>query len=665
MSDPGPLHAFSGGFLGPGRQARRIRRILALAGSPVRAGWPRTDGQVIAWGHSPRAARAEYVARKSGAALLRAEDAFLRSLFPGRAGEPTLGLLLDRTGIHFNPARPSDLETLLATHPLDDHALLERARLGMARMKHAGLTKYSSHDPDCTPPPPGYVLIVDQVKADASLTHGGLDGPLPPHLFREMLVQAQLDWPGARIVIRTHPETRGGHRQGHFTAQDADAPHITLCDTPVSPWDLLEGALAVYTVSSQLGFEAILAGHKPRVFGLPFYAGWDLTQDSMPHPRRGRRLTRAQLFAAAMLFYPLWYDPCRDRLCPFEDALDHLEARTRAWRADRHGYNALDMRLWKRPHLQAFFGHWQRLRFSQTPDPDRPNLIWGAAPAPQTGRSIRIEDGFLRSRGLGAELTPPLSLVADDTGLYYDPAHPSRLEALIAAPPPPGASARAEALATRIIEAGLSKYNLAGPPPDLPPGHRILVPGQVEDDASIRLGAGEIRTNLALLQETRRQNPDAVILYKPHPDVEAGLRPGTIPPDLARAHADHILGRTDPAQLLPMVNEVWTITSTLGFEALLRGIPVTTLGVPFYAGWGLTRDLGPVPHRRTARPTRAEFIHAALIAYPRYHDPLTNRPCPPEVALDRLITGKLPRKPALRALAKLQGILAGQSWLWR
>ncbi|MCC5954959.1 MAG: capsular polysaccharide biosynthesis protein [Natronohydrobacter sp.] len=662
---PIPVHAYTGGFLGASASARRIRRIMALAGLPMRAGWPGRAGTVAVWGHAAHAARGEWVARHCGAKLIRLEDAFLRSLFPGRGGEPPLGLLIDHTGIHFDPSRPSDLETLLATHPFDDHALMERARLGMARLKHGQFSKYAAHDPDLAPPPPGYVLVVDQVRGDASLTRGGLNGPLSEHLFQEMLVQAQLDFPGARVVIRTHPETIGGFRAGHFTKADVTGAHITLSSDPVSPWELLEGAIAVYTVSSQLGFEAILAGHRPRVWGLPFYAGWGLTDDQTPHPRRRRKLTRAQLFAGAMLLYPHWYDPCRDRLCRFEDALNHIEALRRAWREDRHGYTALDMRLWKRAHLQAFFGRWQAVRFAKAPDPARPNLVWGAVPAPVAPRVIRVEDGFLRSRGLGAELTPPLSLITDDLGLYFDPAQPSRLEALIAAPMPPGGADRAGALRATILAQRLSKYNLSGSLPDLPQGHRILVPGQVEDDASIRLGTTRIRTNLDLLRETRAHNPDAIILYKPHPDVEAGLRPGAVMETDALTHADSVLSRADPVLLLEQVQEVWTMTSTLGFEALLRGVPVTTLGAPFYAGWGLTRDLGDIPERRRARPDLATFIHAALIAYPRYLDPVTGLPCPPEIALERLASGHSPKPPHLRVLAKLQGQFATYPRIWR
>jgi len=206
------VHAVSGGFLGPSAQARRIRRIMALAGYPIRIGWPKTSDLIAAWGHAPRAARAEALASHTGAAILRVEDAFLRSLFPGRRGEPTLGLLLDQQGIYYDPSRPSDLETLLATHPLDDHALLQTARLCMARLRAHHLSKYSGTDPKIPPPPPGYVLVIDQVRGDASLRHGGLHGPLSPHIFREMLVQAQLDHPTARIVIRTHPENAQGLR---------------------------------------------------------------------------------------------------------------------------------------------------------------------------------------------------------------------------------------------------------------------------------------------------------------------------------------------------------------------------------------------------------------------------------------------------------------------
>ncbi len=710
---PRRLCYFNAGIL---RQPR-LRRNLELAGYPLVPLRARGAAGVAVWGRSPHALRGEAVAEARGLPLIRLEDAFLRSIRPGRSGEPPLGLLIDDLGVHFDAAAPSRLEQLLATHPLDDSNLLRRAREGIGRIRASHLSKYNNFDPSPPAPPAGYVLVVDQTRGDASIRHGGASEAT----FAEMLTAARLDHPGARLLIKTHPETLAGHRPGHYGPADCDA-RTTLFADPCSPHDLLDGAIAVYTVSSQLGFEAILAGHRPQVFGQPFYAGWGLTADRQPPLRRGRKLTPAQLFAAAMILAPVWYDPCRDRLCSFEEALDQLEAETRAFRADRLGHVATGMRLWKRGPLQAFFGREKRLTFADPPEKaarlaekrGQALLIWaGRAPegfAPPVP-VLRVEDGFLRSRGLGADLVAPLSLVTDDLGIYYDPTRPSRLEHLIRAPLPPGGAARAEALIARLTTLRLSKYNLPAST-DLPPhdGRRvILVPGQVEDDASIRLGCGAIRSNLGLLQAVRAANPQALILYKPHPDVEAGLRPGALPPAALEGLADFIAPQADPISLIEHADQVWTLTSTLGFEALLRGKPVTCLGAPFYAGWGLTADLGsadlgptdlahadldqpdlgpndlasgtlgqtalsPIPPRRLRAPdghplpriTLAQLAYAALIAYPRYFDPESRRPCPPEVILDRLASGQAPRRSlANRLLAKAQGALASHAWLWR
>ena len=668
--------------------------MLELAGFSLHLGLPGPDDGVVVWGRSPYAGRGEKVAARYGLPLIRLEDAFLRSLRPGRTGAPGLGLMIDAGGVHFDSTAPSALERLLSTSRLDDSNLLARARDGIARLRHLHLSKYNTHPVPGPLPAPGYVLVVDQTRGDASIRFGGAREAT----FREMLVLAQEENPGKRVVIKTHPETQAGLRPGHFSTADAKG-HVSLLSDPVSPYALLEGAIAVYTVSSQLGFEAILAGHRPVVLGQPFYTGWGLSDDRSPVPRRRRILTKPQLFAGAMILAPTWVDPCRGRLCSFEAAVDQLEAEVRAFREDRAGHVATGMRLWKRRRMQEMFGREVPLVFrtdakaaAQLAENTGKTLIgWGTSPA--APKALRVEDGFLRSRGLGAELVPPLSLVLDDLGIYYDPSRESRLERLILSPLPPGGAARAEALRHQLITARVSKYNLASavptlesqtlsdPDPDLERSHgtdpsplRVLVAGQVEDDASILLGGGAVRTNLGLLQAARAAHPKAVILYKPHPDVEAGLRPGKIAAKALTGLADFVAKNADPLTLIADVDQVWTMTSLLGFEALIRGKPVTTLGAPFYAGWGLTRDLGPVPMRRhhapdghpLPRPSLHHLIHAALIGYPRYYDPVSRRPCPPEVVSARLASGEVPHPGAvLKGLSKLQGLLATQAWLWR
>ncbi len=651
------LFVYNGGFL----TQRRVRRILGLAGYDIRVGLPKDGDMVGVWGNSPTAHRGLNIAEKYDAPMLRVEDAFLRSLHPGRGGEAPLGLLLDRNGVHFDATNTSGLETLLNTHPLDDTALLNRARGGIERLKELHLSKYSAFDTTLQPPNPGYVLVVDQASDDASVLASNGDQAR----FREMLVMAQEENPDARVLIKTHPETIEGHRAGYYSDHD-QSDRVSILSEPISPWTLLEGAVGVYTLSSQFGFEAILAGHKPRVFGQPFYAGWGLTQDEAYLPHRQRTLTRAQLFAAAMILYPTWYDPFRDQLCELETVLDTLEAQTRAWRQDRKGWTASGMRLWKRRHLQKMFGREKKILFtSDIPTPsDRPHMVW-ANHSRDAGDVVRVEDGFLRSRGLGARLVPPLSLATDTLGIYYDPTRPSQLEEMIARRETlrPDQELRVERLISRIVSTQVSKYNTGGSGPSIPEGHRILVPGQVEDDASIQLGTSNIRTNLDLLRAVREANPDAVIVYKPHPDVEARLRTGEIDTD---GLADIVAVETNPAALLSQVHEVWTMTSLLGFEALLRGVSVTTLGGPFYAGWGLTRDLGTVPARRGARPSLSGLTHAALIDYPRYMDPVTGQACPVEVAVQRLAEGYgSAGSTPLRLLSKLQGVFATHAHLWR
>jgi capsular polysaccharide export protein len=576
-----------------------------------------------------------------------------------------LGLVLDRTGLHFDASQPSDLETLLINDPLDDTALLNAARDLMTRYCRSRLSKYSAYDPDLALPEPGYVLVIDQAEADASVL-ASVPGPdMARARFAEMLYYAQTEHPAARILIRSHPETVAGKRTGHFNKEQAQG-RISFVDGAFAPVDLLEGAIAVYTLSSQMGFEAILAGHKPRVFGTPFYAGWGLTDDEHQLVRRQRKLTRAQLFAGAMMRYPVWYDPYHDRLCDLERVMATLEATQRAAIEDRQGWAGRNIRLWKRRHMQAMFGGQKPMRFGAARPADTARrMVWGATAEPG---EVNVEDGFIRSQGLGAELVPPLSLVLDDVGIYFDPTRPSRLEHLIAQSItlPDEALARASRIIQRLLREKVTKYATGAPEISLERDHArpvILVPGQVEDDASIVLGSPEIKTNTALLQRVRDANAEARMVYKPHPDVVAGLRPGNVPN--AEQWADQVVTDIPMASLLLQVDAVWTMTSLAGFEALLRDVPVTTLGLPFYAGWGLTTDLCPTPTRRGQIVTVERLAYAALIDYPRYFDPVTQQACPIEVALDRLSAGDIPTPHRLRLLAKAQGIMASYAWLWR
>ncbi len=309
----------------------------------------------------------------------------------------------------------------------------------------------------------------------------------------------------------------------------------------------------------------------------------------------------------------------------------------------------LGMAGWKRAAIANAFGHDSgHAPFARTPQQalSAPGqvLAWASSLSPQAealayGRFWRVEDGFIRSIGLGVNFAPAASLAVDHLGIHYDPARPSALENILAETEfPPALLARAAALRAAITARNITKYNLPGAAPALPDTQgrrRILVVGQVEDDASIRHGAGRVRSNAALLAAARAAEPDAFILFKPHPDVQTGYRRGFLPARAARRHADMVLEGGDIGTLLTQVDGLHTMTSLAGFEALLRGVAVTTWGGPFYAGWGLTEDREPPP-RRGRRLSLDELVAGCLILYPRYQDPVTQLPCTPELLLERL-----------------------------
>ncbi|HLQ18858.1 MAG TPA: capsular polysaccharide biosynthesis protein, partial [Tabrizicola sp.] len=299
---------------------RRLGRMLELAGHELRLGLPGREDGVLIWGASPTSWRGERIAARRHVPLVRVEDAFLRSVHPGRArGEAPIGLQFDPVGVHFDSTHPSRIEEILLDPDLYNSNILHEATRLMHCIIEAGVSKYNNFDVGLAVPAPGYVLVIDQTVGDASIHRSGATKAT----FREMLAAARRNHPERRIVIRTHPESRAGLRPGHYGSGDAGG-RVTLLTAPVSPHLLLAGAAEVYTISSQMGFEAILHGHSPRVFGQPFYAGWGLTRDERPILRRTRTLTREELFAGAMLLAPLWYDPCRDRLCGLEEVIRQL-----------------------------------------------------------------------------------------------------------------------------------------------------------------------------------------------------------------------------------------------------------------------------------------------------------------------------------------------------
>lgn len=606
---------------------------------------------LLTWGRQASAYQIERYAARYGLNLHRLEDGFIRSYGTG-AVCPPLSLVVDTSGIYYDSIGVSALEALLNSDANVLRGEGEVFRNARQFFLEHRLSKYN-HAPmlqsKCIRPSDTFrVLVVDQTIGDMSVKFGGADAST----FTHMLETARIENLGATVYVKTHPEVSTGQKGGYLTDVQEDEKTVVL-RTPVNPRSLIDEMDRVYVVSSTMGFEALLAGKSVTCFGMPWYAGWGVTDDRKKCVRRTRTRTVDELFSAAYLHYARYLNPETHECGTIFDVMNWL-VRQREIMSRLHGESGrgrllgISFRSWKAANLSPILTlDQQRLYWLKDlsavralrPTQIDSLLFWGSKPpdgltevAQETGaKLVRLEDGFIRSVGLGSDFIPPRSVVLDRQGIYFDPSQPSDLEVLLNE-----TSFTAEELAEArkirefMVTHGITKYNLEkrckpswqslGKPV-------VLVPGQVEDDASILFGAGPVRTNLALLETVREACPDAYIVYKPHPDVTSGNRFGRVVLKEALRWADYVERDCSVVSCLEACDEVHTMTSLTGFDALLRGIKVVVYGQPFYAGWGLTHDT--MPHdeavafqRRKRMLSLDELVAGAMLRYPLYWDPV-------------------------------------------
>lgn len=631
---------------------------------------------VFGWGMKPTAAAGRRLAAKRGIPYVALEDGFLRSVGLGESGATSLSLIVDDLGVYYDATRPSRLEDLIRTaHDWCDATMTARTTGLIDRIVASGVSKTNmggSLDRSLLKSS-RRVLIVDQTLGDASIGYGLAS----TQSFSDMIAAARHDEPDAQLIVKRHPAVAAGRKQGCIAT--ADLTGVTLIDTDVRAAELLAEVDAVYVVTSALGFEALLRGLPVRCFGAPFYSGWGLTTDVVDTGRRGEPRTVEQVAAAALIQYTRYVDPITGKRCEAEQALDRLiRLRDRADRLEGF-WAAAGFAPAKRPPIRKLLNsprgevryHWFARNAAKAAEDRHGKLIWWAgkesppileAAAATTAPTVRMEDGFIRSRGLGSDFFGALSVVLDDLGVYYDATGPSRLETLIEQGGYDAAAlSRAARLRDRIVETGLSKYNLKGEPPAGWPTdrERLLVVGQVENDRSIRLGCTDIRTNSGLVEAARRDFPNAFLIYRNHPDVTAGNRPGLLDAGALDA-VDAVADDLDIIDCLNACDRLVTLTSLSGFEALMRRKAVTTYGRPFYAGWGLTDDRSGPFERRSRHASLDDLMHATLIDYPLYVTP-TGWPCEAEDLVEALIAARdtpLPAPPRGRIVRWWRGIKA-------
>lgn len=619
---------------------------------------PCSDDQVIGWGTKPNTKRAIAFSIKNDLDYICLEDGFISYLGHPSQDSKRLSLIKDDIGIYYDATKASRLEHMLeqfnksTLEPFFSQDNEARAKRLISNITTNGISKYNhlrkalpqkiqQLGNDC-------ILLVDQTAGDQSIEKGLASA----ESFQQMLKSAIASHPNKPIIIKTHPDvliSGKSAKKGHFNASKLpDNVHLLTEDCLIP--ELMAKVSDVYVVTSQLGFEALLYGKQVHCFGMPFYAGWGLTHDKLVCERRTAKLTLPQLVYSSLIQYPTYLNPETQQICQAEQVVDWLSLQLDGQGIKRTAVEfcyAFGFSLWKRAFVKQFIGRLadnvvfinseKKLEALLKHSRARCSvLLWGRGKADWANglkKSTEVwfmEDGFLRSVGLGADLRRPSSLVIDRQGMYYDSSESSDIiDLLNAIDLTSEQSDRAVALADIIQKQSITKYNVGcsqsreelmiSLQAEAQGREIVVVPGQFENDLSIACSLGSIKKNIDLLAQVREDYPQAYIIYKEHPDVYSGVRPGALGKESAKQYADLYLSDINMASLLVCADRVCTLTSLTGFEALLRDKKVTVYGSPFYAGWGLTTDKIELPGRKRTL-SLSELIYGSMVQYSRYVD---------------------------------------------
>lgn len=580
----------------------------------------------VGWGFGPSAEAACTKAERRGSRVLLIEDAFVRSMRPD-SGQTIYGISADTGGHRTDANNRKDLLTALdsgvsagwmRTASPDRKTTAE----WMNRFRQIGVSKYNWFPGEYREPQqagrPGILLDVREAN------------------FRKTLNAAFELTENDPIYLLSAPDEVSEIRMRARIRDLLKDSRVQFLSPELSPSQYFAHCHTVIVSESLMGMEALIHGKKVITCGPAFFAGRGLTQDTEPsvaeNPRR--HVDLLELFDTAYLRYCHYYDPDSGEPCELDTILDHIELQKEIYRRNSGRAVTVGFSPWKRKvvpyYLRSPCGELSHASSVSDVPQNARMLVWGRKmeiPGNLQNRTVWVEDGFIRSKGLGAAFNFPYSWVLDETGIYFDSSGPSDLEIIYSRGFSDSDLAESKSLIDVLRAKRMTKYNLTATP--IPFDKKrikdrkvILVPGQVEADASIMFGSPVVKSNLELLEAVRRQEPEAFLIFKAHPDLVASARHGRILTDGVESVADLVVTEGNVLDWLDQCDEVHTMTSTVGFEALIREVPVVTYGLPFYAGWGLTKD-HLTCERRCKKLTLEELVCGALIKYPRYMNPIT------------------------------------------
>ncbi len=235
-----------------------------------------------------------------------------------------------------------------------------------------------------------------------------------------------------------------------------------------------------------------------------------------------------------------------------------------------------------------------------------------------------VEDGFVCSdSNIPDSDVMPFSLAVDSLVNHYEGGKPSDIENILSSYDFAKDSSivnRAGLLREKMADNHIGKELFAGTldASNIFTGEDgksyIFVVGQPETQASIK----NSNDNFELLKLAKQEHPEDIILYKSF-DAQVVSFSNDTKKYLIDNKIEVLSDELSPLALFKQIKKVYVVKSLVGLDALVRGIPVTVTGCPFYAGWGLTDDRREIP-RRSRKLTLDELIAGTYILYLKYFD---------------------------------------------
>lgn len=620
-----------------------------------------SNDYIVGWGKKQSGIQAEKLALEYNCNKLICENGFLHSISFGNK-KLEYSIVKDTKSIYYDATKESDLEILLNNEILNDE-LLERSKKLIDKIQEYELTKYNENiiqlDETLLNKNKKNILIISQVKNDSSLTYGDADDISLKTIIDNILNNNNKD--EIDIYIKLHPDVLTKKKENDISLKEIKEYDLKILDGKYNAINLLKHFDEIHTKTSQMGFEALILNKTVYCYGKPFYAGYGLTIDYKNIDRRTKKRTIEEMVAIVYILYSQYYHPINKNKIEVEEVIGELIKLKQQLINNQGELFFFGFKLWKHSFIKKYFQGYSKIHFNM--ECSEQNIkdiltkngkvfLWGMNNPKGMNLKLlkqnkikifRIEDGFLRSKKLGNSLYPPLSLIVDSNSIYFNAEKSSDIEKILNNDDNFNSYLieRSKKLIEKIKETKISKYNIQNNKNITinTQNKIILVIGQVEDDASIKYSTKNGISNYELLKKVRTNNPEAYILYKPHPDVFIGDRKGNIKIEKVLKFANRELRENDLDSCINVADEVHTISSLSGFEALLRGKKVHCYGKPFYSGWGLTIDENIIK-RRIKQRTIEEMVAAVYILYPLYYDYETDFYSTPEKTIDNIINGK-------------------------